>query len=102
MSEQERIKSMYNYTDEQMKAYWQGVEDSAKECTDSKDCILEIVRGINGTAVTINGYRVTNGKVYGMLVTEAHYKLNLKDVLHAVCKEKPFEIQESQKQNVRK
>jgi hypothetical protein len=37
-----------------------------------------------------------------MLVTEARYKLNLKDVLHAVCKEKPFETQELQKQNDRK
>lgn len=67
------------------KAIAQSVQKDTK--FKNRECVLEIVRGINGTAVTINGYRVTKGKVYGMLVTEARYKLNSKDVLHAVCKE---------------
>lgn len=49
-----------------------------------KKCDLEILRGINGTAVYINGYRVTNTKIYGMLVTEAHYKINVSAVYHAI------------------
>lgn len=88
-SVREGTKAMYNYTEEQVSAYWQGVEDCAKENVSSRDkkCDLEILRGINGTAVTINGYRVTSWKIYGMLVTEAHYKINISDAIHAICKE---------------
>lgn len=82
-------KAKYNYTDEQVSAYWQGVEDCAKDTIDKRQkCDLDILRGINGLAVAINNYRVTDGKVYGMLVTEGHFKLNCYDVIHAICKER--------------
>ncbi len=81
-------KAKYNYTDEQVTAYWQGVEDCAKGTIDKRQkCELDILRGINGTAVAINDYRVTSGKIYGMLVTEGHFKLNCSDVIHAICQE---------------
>jgi hypothetical protein len=81
-------KAKYNYTDEQVTAYWQGVEDCAKDTIDKRQkCDLDILRGINGVAVGINNYRVTDGKIYGMLVTEGHFKLNCYDVIHAICKE---------------
>lgn len=81
-------KAKYNYTDEQVTAYWQGVEDCAKDTIDKRQkCDLDILRGINGVAVAINNYRVTNGKIYGMLVSEGHFKLNCYDVIHAICKE---------------
>ncbi len=82
-------KAKYNYTDEQVTAYWQGVEDCAKDTIDKRQkCDLDILRGINGIAVGINNYRVTDGKIYGMLVTEGHFKLNCYDVIHAICKER--------------
>ena len=82
-------KTKYNYTDEQVIAYWQGVEDCAKDTIDKRQrCDLDILRGINGIAVGINNYRVTDGKIYGMLVTEGHFKLNCYDVIHAICKER--------------
>lgn len=81
-------KAKYNYTDEQVTAYWQGVEDCAKDAIDKRQkCDLDILRGINGVAVGINNYRVTDDKIYGMLVTEGHFKLNCYDVIHAICKE---------------
>ena len=81
-------KAKYSYTDEQVSAYQQGVEDCAKDTIGKRQkCELDILRGINGTAVAINDYRVTSGKIYGMLVTEGHFKLNCSDVIHAICQE---------------
>ena len=85
-------KAKYSYTDEQVSAYWQGVEDCAKGTIDKRQkCELKILAGGSGTTVSINNYRVTDGKLYGMLVTEAHYKLNCYDVIHAICKERNLE-----------
>ena len=60
---------------------------------------FEILKGINGITVAINGIRVTENKVYGMLVTESSFVLNDDSVIKAITeklttKEKLQKIQQ--------
>ena len=60
---------------------------------------FEILKGIGGIAVAVNGTRVTENKVYGMLVTESSFNIDDDAVIKAITeklttKEKLQKIQQ--------